>query len=149
MHFALREPQLALQQSVLLKLSPRISTAPMHSCLTATNKISIGTMLSTGVKLLTNLPQIVSKCSTVKRIWVCCAEGAGAVVRTEALSALTGIAKNYDACLKPLWAPLSQAVAHNLQRGKQPVPASCTASPSESLSPCCPLHYVKARCRHI
>ena len=40
-------------------------------------------------------------------------------MRTEALSALVGLAKNYTACVKPLWVHISQAVAHNLRTDKQ------------------------------
>ncbi len=50
---------------------------------------------------------------------MCPAEGAGSVVlRTEALSALCGLAKNYTAVLTLHWAPISHAVAHNLQAKK-------------------------------
>ena len=39
-------------------------------------------------------------------------------MRTEALVALTGLAKNYCVCVKPLWVRISQAVAHNLRTDK-------------------------------
>ncbi|DBA69737.1 TPA: hypothetical protein ACH3X2_012467 [Trebouxia sp. C0005] len=46
-------------------------------------------------------------------------EGAGSMVlRTEALSALCGLAKNYTAVLTLHWASTSHAVAHNLQTKK-------------------------------
>ncbi len=64
---------------------------------------------------------------------MCPAEGAGSVVlRTEALSALCGVAKNYTAVLTLHWAAISHAVARNLQAKK---PQSIEKSGSEPMTP--------------
>ena len=64
---------------------------------------------------------------------VCPAEGASSVVlRTEALSALCGLAKNYTAVLTLHWASISHAVAHNLQAKKS---QSVEKSGSEPMEP--------------
>ncbi len=49
---------------------------------------------------------------------ICSAEAGPVLLRTEALSALCGLAKNYTACLISHWAMVSQAVAHNLKAGR-------------------------------
>ncbi|DBA99192.1 TPA: hypothetical protein ACH3X3_011813 [Trebouxia sp. C0006] len=60
-------------------------------------------------------------------------EGAGSVVlRTEALSALCGLAKNYTAALTLHWAAISHAVARNLQTKK---PQNIEKSGSEPMAP--------------
>ncbi len=64
---------------------------------------------------------------------MCSAEGAGSVVlRTEALSALCGLAKNYDAVLTLHWASISHAVARNLQAKNR---QSIEKSGSEPMAP--------------
>ena len=64
---------------------------------------------------------------------MCSAEAAGSVVlRTEALSTLCGLAKNYTAALTLHWASVSHAVAHNLQAKK---PQSIEESGSNSMAP--------------
>ncbi len=70
------------------------------------------------------------------------------VLRTEALSALCGLAKNYTAALTLHWAAISHAVARNLQTKK---PQSIEKSGSEPMAPreSCAVSYLCDECASI
>ena len=62
------------------------------------------------------------------------ADGSSSIaLRTEAMSALIGIAKNYTTSLQSSWVFVSQVVARNLQKDKQQAasPGSLPVTPSE------------------
>ena len=62
------------------------------------------------------------------------ADGSSSVaLRTEALSALSGLAKNYTTSLQSSWVSISQVVARNLQKDKRQAasPSSLPVTPSE------------------